>query len=94
MSKPEEISGVRDELASLQRRNELILTSAGEGIYGLDAGGMASFINPAGAKMLGWEIGELIGKPMHANHHHSHEDGSPYPRDRRRLPAHNQGFSR
>ncbi len=71
---------VRDELARLQRRNQLILTSAGEGIYGLDSEGNASFVNPAAAKMLGWEIGELIGKPMHTNHHHSREDGSAYPR--------------
>ncbi len=80
MTRPDELSGVRDELARLQRRNELILTSAGEGIYGLDAEGKASFVNPAGARMLGWSIEELIGQPMHANHHHTRPDGRPYPR--------------
>ena len=29
--------------------------------------------------MLGWPAEELIGRPMHANLHHSHPDGSPFP---------------
>ena len=29
--------------------------------------------------MLGWEVGELIGKFMHAITHHSKPDGTPYP---------------
>ena len=74
------LSGVRDQLERLVRRNELILTSAGEGIYGLDSEGLASFVNPAAARMLGWSVEKLVGQPMHANHHHTRPDGSPYPR--------------
>lgn len=66
-------------LARLQGRNVLILQAAGEGIYGLDAEGKTSFVNPAAAKMLGWSADELIGQPLHAVHHHSKPDGSPYP---------------
>ena len=51
------------ELQKLQRRNESILNSAGEGIYGLDLQGRTTFINPAAAKLTGWKVEELIGKP-------------------------------
>ena len=65
----------------LQRRNELILTAAGEGIYGLDCEGNTTFVNPASIKMLGWPSEELIGQPMHSLLHHTHTDGSSYPRE-------------
>ncbi|HEY9617765.1 MAG TPA: EAL domain-containing protein [Microcoleaceae cyanobacterium] len=51
-------------LEQLRRQNELILNSAGEGIYGLDQTGTLTFINPAAARMLGWEANELIGKQI------------------------------
>jgi PAS domain S-box-containing protein len=63
----------------LQRQNELILHAAGEGIYGLDAEGKTTFVNPAAAKLLGCEPDELIGRSMHALLHHTKSDGSPYP---------------
>jgi PAS domain S-box-containing protein len=66
-------------LARMQRRNTLLLDSAGEGIYGLDQNGMTLFVNPAAARMLGYEVSELIGQPMHALLHHSRADGSVYP---------------
>ena len=40
---------------------DLILSSAGEGIYGLDEKGLTTFVNPAAAAMLGWEPEELLG---------------------------------
>lgn len=63
----------------LKQRNELLLQAVGEGIYGLDAEGMTTFVNPIAAKMLGWKAEDLIGQPMHTLHHHSHSDGSHYP---------------
>lgn len=63
----------------LRRQNELILNSAGEGICGLDLQGTITFANPAAARMIGWEIEELIGRPMHATLHHSKSDGTSYP---------------
>ncbi len=67
--------------AQLQRRNELILSAAGEGIYGLDCEGITTFVNPAATKMLGWASEELIGQPMHSLLHHTWPDGSSYPRE-------------
>ena len=63
----------------LSRQNELILSSAGNGIYGLNLQGQTTFVNPAGAKMLGYSPQELIGCSMHTTIHHSKIDGSPYP---------------
>ncbi len=68
------------ELQRIKRHHELILQAAGEGVYGLDCQGLTTFVNPAAARMLGWQAAELIGEPMHQLHHHSHPDGSHYPK--------------
>ncbi|MGD9851035.1 MAG: PAS domain S-box protein [Nitrospirales bacterium] len=57
-----------------------ILTASGEGIYELDLDGQITFVNPAGAHMLGYEVEELVGEPMHERIHHMKSDGSPFPR--------------
>jgi len=67
------------EYQKLARQHQRILTSAGEGIYGVDQEGRTTFVNPAGANMLGYETEELIGVSMHATIHHTRHDGSPYP---------------
>jgi len=68
-----------EDLNRANRRNKLILNSAGEGIYGLDLEGNTTFVNPAATEMLGYTGEELLGKPQHALIHHSRPDGSPYP---------------
>jgi PAS domain S-box-containing protein len=68
-----------DELRHLRSMYELILNAAGEGIYGLDSQGLATFGNAATREILGWEPDEVIGKRSHDIHHHSHADGTPYP---------------
>ena len=55
---------VRDELALLRVRHDRILAAAGEGIIGVDEGGRAAFVNPAAARMLGWSVEELTGRPL------------------------------
>ena len=67
------------ELHQLHRKQELVFNAVGEGIHALDLEGRIIFENPAGEKMLGWEPGELIGKPAHATMHHSKAGGVPYP---------------
>jgi PAS domain S-box-containing protein len=62
-------------------RADLILASAGEGIYGLDREGRTTFINRAAARMIGWEPDEIIGRNQHTVLHHSRADGTSYPRD-------------
>lgn len=62
----------------LERENRLILRAAGEGIYGVNAEGITTFVNPAAERMLGWTASELVGRNMHDMVHHSHVDGSMY----------------
>ena len=62
------------------RRYELILTSAGDGIYGLDHEGKGTFVNPAAIAMTGWEETDVIGQPVHEKHHHSKTNGNHYPK--------------
>ncbi|MGB7298782.1 MAG: sigma 54-interacting transcriptional regulator [Burkholderiaceae bacterium] len=63
----------------LERGNQLILHAAGEGIYGVDARGRLTFVNPAAERMLGWKENELIGQNGHSLLHHSYANGDPYP---------------
>lgn len=62
-----------------ERDNQLLLSSVGDGIYSINSEGLATFVNPAGARMLGWEPQDMIGKNIHRIHHHTHADGSHYP---------------
>lgn len=63
------------------RRSRLILDSIADGVYGVDPDGRATFVNPAASAMLGWQPHELIGRVTHPLVHHSHADGTPYPRE-------------
>lgn len=63
----------------IERGNQLILRAAGEGIFGVNAEGKTTFVNPAAEAMLGWAAGELVGSDMHASVHHHRPDGSDYP---------------
>ena len=69
------------ELANLRRQHQLILNSVGEGIYGLDVRGNVTFVNPAAADIIGWDMNDLVGKSMHKILHHSKADGTEYPRE-------------
>ncbi len=62
----------------IERENQLILSAAGEGIYGVDADGCATFVNPAAERILGWKAEELIGRNIHVAIHHTHPDGEDY----------------
>ena len=68
-----------ETINKLSRQNELILNSADEGICGLDNNGLITFINPAGARLCGYEPEELIGRSLHGAVHYAKLDGSPYP---------------
>ncbi|MFV8816483.1 sigma-54 interaction domain-containing protein [Haliea sp. E17] len=61
-----------------ERENQLLLDAAGEGIYGVDANGNTTFVNPAAERILGYSAEELAGLNMHKMVHHSHADGSHY----------------
>ncbi|WP_237051532.1 PAS domain S-box protein [Magnetospirillum sp. ME-1] len=68
-------------LAEAEERSRLILGSVDEGICGLNPDGTISFVNPAGAEMLGYEVEDLVGKPMHALVHYSYPDGTAFPKE-------------
>ena len=67
------------ELQHLQHQHTLILTQAGEGIYGIDKQGNTTFVNPSAASMLGYRVEELLGRHIHELLHHTKADGTPYP---------------
>ena len=52
------------EIETLHRRSDLILQSAGDGIFGLDGDGRIEFANPTGASMLGRSRRELVGTAL------------------------------
>jgi len=68
-----------EELKRLTHKIGLILNSAGEGIYGVDLEGKVTFINPAAARILGYEVVELLGKESHATWHHHTPDETVLP---------------
>jgi len=70
---------VEDVTEQLARRNQLILESAGEGIFGLDTQGRTTFVNPAAARMLGYAPDELVGQRHHEFVHHTRSNGKSYP---------------
>lgn len=69
---------IHEVFQQIEKENQLILSAAGEGIYGVDADGNTTFLNPAAERMLGYKAEELIGHNVHAAIHHSHSDGSDY----------------
>lgn len=76
----EELAASEAALARLNRQTELILAAAGDGIYGLDDAGRTTFINPAAARLLGYEPAELLGQMQHDLVHYARPDGAPYSR--------------
>ncbi len=64
---------------ALRAHNELILNSTGEGIIGLDLQGKITFVNPAAARMIGYEVEALKDRPLHGLLRHSKADGAPNP---------------
>ncbi|SFC48283.1 PAS domain S-box-containing protein/diguanylate cyclase (GGDEF) domain-containing protein [Marinospirillum celere] len=105
------ISPVKDEIGQIthfisiqrdisQRREEehfsrTLLKNIGEGVFGVDAEGRFTFINPAGLKLLGYSHEEeLLGQNSHQLIHHSYPDGRSYPTEA--CPIHqaiNSGLS-
>jgi PAS domain S-box-containing protein len=68
----------RATLERLSHQNELILNSAGEGIYGLNLEGITTFVNPAAAEMLRYSVAQLQNQLMHEMVNHSTAEGIVY----------------
>ena len=63
----------RDRAARIaaEERARLLLESTSEGVFGLDPDGAITFINPTGARLLGYDPADLMGKPCPAVTHES-----------------------
>ncbi|HXN05831.1 MAG TPA: EAL domain-containing protein, partial [Nitrospiria bacterium] len=69
-----------EELKDSQERNQLLLNSTAEAIYGLDMDGRCTFCNQSSLRILGYaRADDLIGKNMHLLIHHTKPDGTPFP---------------
>lgn len=69
----------QQERAALARDLELILRSAGDGIFRVDISGRIVYVNPAACQILGWDEADLLGAYAHRMLQHSHADGTTYP---------------
>jgi PAS domain S-box-containing protein len=69
------------DLRRLARQNETLLTSVADGIYGVDREGRLTFANPAAARILGYEVAELLGRDPHDTFHAPRADGTPFPQE-------------
>ncbi|QWR78187.1 response regulator [Candidatus Magnetomonas plexicatena] len=76
-----ELQASREILAQTEELSRLILGSVNDGIVGLDMEGSITFINNAGAKMLGYTREELKGMTMHSLVHYARPDGSDFPKE-------------
>jgi PAS domain S-box-containing protein len=76
----EERKCAEEELRQSGELVRLLLDSAPEAIYGLDAQGKCTFCNRACLLLLGYDDqADLLGKNMHDLAHHTKPDGRPYP---------------
>ncbi|HIJ62500.1 MAG TPA: PAS domain S-box protein [Rhodospirillaceae bacterium] len=78
----EDLKQSEAHLSDEAARLDLILSSAGEGIYGIDANGHFLFINPSARRFLGIaDDVDLIGQSAHAWNRHSGADARPCSND-------------
>jgi PAS domain S-box-containing protein len=66
------------QMAELSRQNEMILNTAGDGIFGVDMAGKATFVNPAATRMTGFTIEQMGPQTVHATLHRNTADGLPF----------------
>jgi PAS domain S-box-containing protein len=59
-------------------QTQLILNSAGDGIYSLDTEGKITLVNPAAARVLGLDVKDIVGAPMLEVVGHAKTDGNPF----------------
>lgn len=62
----------------------MILNAVDEGIFGLNLEGKTTFCNEQAARLLGYEVIEILGQPQHILIHSKYPDGTPY--DRKNCP--------
>ncbi len=68
-----------------RRETEALLGATGDGVMGMDREGRCTFLNRAGAELLGYRTRLVIGRDVHELLHHSYEDGRPHLREDCRI---------
>ncbi|MDP2228231.1 MAG: PAS domain S-box protein, partial [Moraxellaceae bacterium] len=53
------------EVRASEARYRLMVDAASEGIWSIDADARTDFVNPRMAAMLGYDISEMLGRPLH-----------------------------
>lgn len=76
-----ELRAAQETAELAMRENHLILRSVADGIIVQSGSGLSLFTNDAAARMLGYEVDELVGYRLHALIHHTRADGRPYPEE-------------
>ncbi len=71
----------RQETVAARRGLRAVLGGTGDVLVGLDLEGRCTFLNEAGAELLGYSPRELRGQSLHPLIHHTHPDGTPHPSD-------------
>ncbi len=67
---------MQKKVATEKLRLDGILGSVGDGVYGVDAAGMVTFINPTALRLLGYDSEDaVIGRNAHGLFHHVAADG-------------------
>ena len=64
-----------------RREADALLRATGDGVLGMDLEGRCTFLNRAGAELLGYSRRAVVGREVHSLLHHSYPDGQPLPRD-------------
>lgn len=72
---------VQESLARSKERVELLLSSTGESIYGVDKDGCCIFVNNKFCEEMGYVPAEVLGNFAHKLFHHTKHDGTHYPWD-------------
>ncbi|WP_200248484.1 PhnD/SsuA/transferrin family substrate-binding protein [Lamprobacter modestohalophilus] len=74
----------------LEQRQELILNSVAEGIYGVDLCGRTTFVNKAVERLTGWDGHQLIGCNQHQVLHHAHRQAHRHEHRQAHQHAHHR----
>ncbi len=81
----EESESRRQYALRARRETEALLGATGDGVMGMDREGRCTFLNRAGAELLGYRTRLVIGRDVHELLHHSYEDGRPHLREDCRI---------
>jgi len=71
----------RREALRARREADGLLRATGDGVLGMDLRGRCTFLNRAGAELLGYSPRAVVGRDVHDLLHHSTPEGQPLPRE-------------